>query len=67
MKIILWPFTLVGKIVELILKATGKLIAFIIGLVFIIVGIFLTITIIGAIIGIPMTIIGFTLVIKGIF
>lgn len=63
----LWPFWALWRLVTLILAATGRLVAVILGLVFIIVGFVLSATIIGAIIGIPLIIFGFLLTIRGLF
>jgi hypothetical protein len=54
--LIFWPFI-----------ALGRLIAAILGLVFMIVGGVLCLTIIGAIVGIPLALFGFTLMIRGFF
>jgi hypothetical protein len=64
---ILWPFWAVWKLVGLILAATGRLVAVILGLVFLIVGVVLTATVIGAIIGIPFIIFGLLLTLRGLF
>lgn len=63
----LWPFWAIWKLVELILAATGRLVAVILGLVFLIVGVVLTATVIGAIVGIPFIIFGLLLIIRGLF
>ncbi len=63
----LWPFWALWKLVAGIVLATGRLAAALIGLVFLIVGVVLTITIIGAIFGIPFIIFGFLLIIRGLF
>lgn len=57
------PFRLIAWIIA----AFGRLIALIIGLVLIMVGFALTVTIIGAIVGIPLALFGFLLVIRGLF
>lgn len=57
------PFKLVAWIIE----AFGRLIAILIGLVLLIVGLMLTLTILGAIIGIPLMLFGFLLVVRGLF
>ena len=44
---ILWPFWALWKLVIAIVAGTGRLVAVILGLVFLIVGVVLTITIIG--------------------
>ena len=47
---LLWPFWAIGKLVLGILAATGRLVAVILGLVFLIVGVVLTATVVGAIV-----------------
>lgn len=63
MKLLMLPL----KIVEYIIKFTGRIMAVILGLVFLAVGIALSLTIIGAIIGVPLAIIGFLMIIRGFF
>lgn len=53
---ILWPFW-----------ALWKLIAVTLGLVFLIVGVVLTATVVGAVVGIPFLIFGFLLTLRGLF
>lgn len=60
MRILLWPFILLVKLL-------GKLISAIVGLVLLLVGVILCFTIIGAFIGIPIAIVGLLLTIKAIF
>ena len=61
----LWPFWALWRLVTLILAATGRLVAVILGLVFILVGFILTATFVGAIVGIPFIVFGFLLIIRG--
>ncbi len=63
----LWPFWAIWKLVAGIVLATGRLVAVLIGLVLLIVGVILTVTVIGAIVGIPFIIFGFLLTIRGLF
>jgi hypothetical protein len=63
----LWPFWAIWKLVVGIVAATGRLVAVIIGLVFLIVGVVLTVTVIGAIVGIPFIIFGLLLMVRGLF
>lgn len=63
MKLLMLPF----KLVEYILKFTGRIMAVILGLVFLAIGIALSITIIGAVLGVPLAIIGFLMIIRGFF
>lgn len=63
----LWPFAAIWNLVAWIVGLTGRMIAVILGLVFLIVGAILTITVVGAILGIPMIIFGLLLVIRGLW
>lgn len=62
-----WPFVALWQLVSLIFQMTGRLIAVVLGLVLLIVGVLLSLTIIGAIIGIPLAIFGFMLMVRGLF
>ena len=64
---ILWPFVAIGDLLTGILKLTGRVVAALIGVVVMIAGIALGLTIVGAIIGIPMIIFGFMLTARGLF
>ena len=63
----LWPFVALWKLVIGIVALTGRLVAVILGLVFLIVGAVLCVTIIGAIVGIPFIVFGFMLILRGLF
>lgn len=67
MKILFFPFIAVWKLFEFIVKATGRLVAAILGLVLMIVGVVLCCTIVGAVLGVPIIIFGFTLMLRGFF
>lgn len=64
---ILWPFYAVARLITGILKLTGRLFAAVIGFVLLVAGVALSITIIGAILGIPMIIFGLMLMVRAIF
>jgi len=64
---ILWPFVALWELVTGILKLTGRLVAILVGIVLMIVGIAVSLTVIGAIVGIPLVIFGFTLTVRGLF
>ncbi|HQE91347.1 MAG TPA: hypothetical protein PLH19_06825 [Anaerolineae bacterium] len=63
----LWPFVALWDLISWILQLTGRLVAIILGLVFMIIGVLLTVTLIGAIVGIPLIIFGFLLLIRSLF
>jgi len=54
-------------LVSFILELTGRLVAGVLGLVFMVVGAILTVTIIGAVVGIPLMLFGFMLMLRSIF
>jgi uncharacterized membrane protein HdeD (DUF308 family) len=63
----LYPFWLVWVLVSRILALTGRLVGAILGLVLMIVGLVVSLTVIGALIGVPLIIFGFTLMIRSFF
>jgi vacuolar-type H+-ATPase subunit I/STV1 len=65
--LLLLPFALVWSIFSFMLKLTGRLVAAIIGITFMIVGLILTVTFVAAPIGIPLAIFGFLLAVRSIF
>ena len=67
MKIIAWPFIALWRLVIGIVQVTGRFVAAILGLILMIVGVVLTLTVVGAIVGIPLFTFGFLLVIRGFF
>lgn len=62
-----WPITALWRLLATIVEMAGRFAAILIGLVFILVGILLSLTIIGALLGVPLFVVGVLLVIKGIF
>jgi len=62
-----WPFVALWKLVSGIVTLTGRLLAVVLGLALLIVGIVLTITVIGAIVGVPIGLVGLLLILRGIF
>lgn len=63
----LWPFAALWKLLAVIVELTGRFVAMVLGIVFIIVGGIVSLTIIGAIVGVPLAIIGLLLLLRGIF
>jgi len=62
-----WPFWALWKLVSGIVEFTGRVVAVVLGLVFMIVGIILSLTVIGAFIGVPMAVTGLLLTLRGLF
>jgi hypothetical protein len=67
MNILVWPFKLLWDVTAFILQAGGRLLAVVLGGVFMLAGVLVSLTIVGAIIGIPLALFGFALVLRGLF
>lgn len=65
--LLLAPLAWLWNLVSFILGMTGRLLAVVLGFVFLVLGILATLTVVGAIIGIPLVIVGFALVLRGLF
>ena len=63
----LWPFKALWDLVFWIISLTGRLVAVVLGVVFLIVGIILTVTVVGAIVGIPLGLFGLLLIVRGLW
>lgn len=63
----LWPFAALWKLLAVTVELTGRFVAMVLGIVFIIVGVIVSLTIIGAIVGIPLAVIGLLLLLHGMF
>jgi hypothetical protein len=67
MSCLLWPFVALWHLVALVLELTGRFIAILLGVVLMILGVLACLTVIGAIVGIPLILFGVLLVIRGFF
>jgi hypothetical protein len=63
----LWPFVALWKLLAGIVEFTGRFLAMLLGVVFLVVGVLLSLTIVGAIVGIPLAILGLLIFLRGIF
>jgi hypothetical protein len=63
----LLPFVALWRLVAGIIQVTGRVVAAILGLVLMVVGVLLSLTVVGAIVGVPLAIFGFLLVLRGFF
>ena len=63
----LWPFWAIWRLLTFIVELTGRLVAVVLGMVMMIVGALVSLTVIGAVIGVPLIFIGFLLVLRGFF
>ncbi len=64
---LLWPFVAVWKLVTWILSLTTRVVAAVLGLIITTIGAILTVTIIGAVVGIPLIIFGLLLMIRSLY
>lgn len=63
----LWPFKALWDFLTWILGLTGRLIGALLGLVLLILGVLLTMTIVAAPVGIPIALFGFLIMLRSIF
>ena len=65
--ILLWPFYAIWRLLALILKAVGRLLCALLGLGIMVGGVVITMSVIGAPVGIPLAVLGFLLLVRAIF
>jgi hypothetical protein len=63
----LWPFVALWRLLAVIVELTGRFVAMLLGIVLMVVGVILSLTIIGAIIGVPLALVGLLLFMRGLF
>ncbi len=64
---ILWPFWAIWQLIAWIVNLTGRMVAVILGFVLIVAGLIISLTVVGAVIGLPMMLIGLLLAVRGLF
>lgn len=62
-----WPFLAIWKIITWVANAIGILLTLLIGAVCMFLGFWLTMTVIGAVVGIPLFIMGLLLFVRGLW
>lgn len=67
MRILFWPVIMIWKVFGSLVSLTSRLLVAIFALLFMLVGVILTITIVGGIIGIPLFVIGTMLLLRSLF
>lgn len=65
--VLLWPFYAIWRLLTFVLNVVGRLICSILGLGFMIAGIAITMSVVGAPIGIPLASLGFLLLLRAVF
>jgi len=63
----LWPFWALWRLVTFVLRATGRLLCGVLGLALMIVGAVLSLTVVGAPVGVPLVLLGVLLVVRALF
>lgn len=65
--ILLWPFYAIWRLLTLVLELIGRLLCGVLGIGLMIAGVAITLSIIGAPVGIPLASVGFLLLVRSIF
>jgi hypothetical protein len=66
-RLLMWPFAMVWRLVITVVKLVGRVAMLVSGMVMMIVGVLLTMTVIGAFVGIPLATLGFLLILRSLF
>ena len=64
---LLWPFYAVWKMLTFVLNVTGRILCAILGLAMMVAGVGLSLSIVGAVVGVPLAAFGFLLVVRALF
>jgi hypothetical protein len=67
MPILLWPFYAVWRLLTFVLNVIGRLVSALLGIGLMIAGVAITMSVIGAPLGIPLASLGFLLLIRALF
>ncbi len=65
--LLLWPFYAIWRLLTFILNVAGRLICSVLGIGIMIAGVAITMSVVGAPIGIPLASLGFLLLIRALF
>ena len=65
--VLLWPFYAIWRLLTFVLNVVGRLIFSILGLGLMIAGVAITMSVVGAPIGIPLASLGFLLLLRAVF
>jgi hypothetical protein len=63
----LWPITFLWRLLATIVEMTGRFVAILLGILLMAAGLVCNLTIVGAIVGIPLFLVGLLLLIRGVF
>ena len=65
--VVLWPVVAAWKIITKLVALTGILIALLVGFVLMVVGVTLSMTVVGAVVGLPLLFIGVMITLRAIY
>jgi hypothetical protein len=65
--VLLWPFYAIWRFLTFILELVGRLLCVLLGIGLMIAGVTITLSIVGAPVGIPLAAVGFLLLVRAIF
>ena len=65
--LLLWPVVILWRVVSMLVQLTGILLALAIGFVFMILGVALSMTVVGAVIGVPLLFLGIMITLRAIY
>ena len=65
--ILLWPFYAIWRLVTFVLNVVGRLLCALLGLLLMIAGVTITVSVVAAPVGIPIAALGFLLVVRALF
>jgi hypothetical protein len=64
---ILWPFVALWKLLAGLISVTGRLVAVLLGAALMLLGGLVSLTVVGAVIGIPLAVLGLLIILRGLF
>ena len=64
---IFWPFVALWDLIAWMVRLVGRLLAVVLGAILMTLGIVLSLTVIGACLGVPVAALGFLLILRGLF
>ncbi|MBQ3201243.1 MAG: hypothetical protein IJB22_04905 [Clostridia bacterium] len=67
LRVLFWPFKMLWSFVGVVFLAIGKLMSLLLGLLITVIGAVLCATLVGAIVGIPLIILGVTMMVRSLF
>jgi hypothetical protein len=65
--VLLWPFVMLWALVGFVLRAVGRILCAVLGLALMAAGVALTLTVVGAIVGVPLAAFGLLLLVRALF